>query len=222
MPQLDETDMSKVNTTGRDVHVIDQKQKVTLNGTDKFVNIGVWFLFIIGGVVYTFKKQHARTYFMQLEQKIQHDAATIDNYMEQRVVILQNTAKLVEKAIDLDKTTFTAVAQARAGVSNDPDVARNQLQQNLDKAEKSIDVVLERYPDLKAHQEIADAMQQNAYLQQEITAAREQYNDSVQKWNTEIFQLWAKKYVAAQEGYTTRIPFIASTAVKDASRSVFF
>lgn len=82
MPQLDETDMSKVNTTGRDVHVIDQKQKVTLNGTDKFVNIGVWFLFIIGGVVYTFKKQHARTYFMQLEQKIQHDAATIDNYME--------------------------------------------------------------------------------------------------------------------------------------------
>ena len=65
-------------------------------------------------------------------------------------------------------------------------------------------------------------MQQNAYLQQEITAAREQYNDSVQKWNTEIFQLWAKKYVAAQEGYTTRIPFIASTAVKDASRSVFF
>lgn len=222
MPQLDETDMSKVNTTGRDVHVIDQKQKVTLNGTDKFVNIGVWLLFIIGGVVYTFKKQHARTYFMQLEQKIQHDAATIDNYMEQRVVILQNTAKLVEKAIDLDKTTFTAVAQARAGVSNDPDVARNQLQQNLDKAEKSIDVVLERYPDLKAHQEIADAMQQNAYLQQEITAAREQYNDSVQKWNTEIFQLWAKKYVAAQEGYTTRIPFIASTAVKDASRSVFF
>ena len=159
---------------------------------------------------------------MQLEQKIQHDASTIDNYMEQRVVILQNTAKLVEKAIDLDKTTFTAVAQARAGVSSDPDVARNQLQQNLDKAEKSIDVVLERYPDLKAHQEIADAMQQNSYLQQEITAAREQYNDSVQKWNTEIFSLWAKKYVAAQEGYTTRIPFIASTAMKDASRGVFF
>lgn len=222
MPQLDETDMSKVNTTGRDVHVIDQKQKVELNGTDKFVNVAVWFLFIIGGVVYTFKKQHARSYFMQLEQKIQHDASTIDNYMEQRVVILQNTAKLVEKAIDLDKSTFVAVAQARAGVSNDPDVARNQLQQNLDKAEKSIDVVLERYPDLKAHQEIADAMQQNSYLQQEITAAREQYNDSVQKWNTEIFQLWAKKYVAGQEGYTTRIPFIASTAMKDASRGVFF
>ena len=222
MPQLDETDMSKVNTTGRDVHVIDQKQKVVLNGTDKFVNIGVWFLFIIGGVVYTFRKQHARSYFMQLEQKIQHDASTIDNYMEQRVVILQNTAKLVEKAIDLDKTTFTAVAQARAGVSSDPDVARNQLQQNLDKAEKSIDVVLERYPDLKAHQEIADAMQQNSYLQQEITAAREQYNDSVQKWNTEIFSLWAKKYVAAKEGYTTRIPFTASLAMKQESEGVFF
>lgn len=222
MAQLDETDMPKVNTAGRDVHVIDQKQKVELNGMDKFVNVAVWFLFIVGGIVYAVKKQHARSYFMQLEQKIQHDASTIDNYMEQRVVILQNTAKLVEKAIDLDKSTFTAVAEARSGIASDPDIARNQLQEHLDAAEKSINVVLERYPELKAHQEIADAMQQNSYLQQEITAARETYNDSVQKWNTEIFELWAKKYVAGQEGYTTRIPFIASTTLKERSRQVFF
>ncbi len=222
MAQLDETDVSLENTEGRSVHVIDKKVPVELNGTDKFINVGVWFLFIIGGVVYTIKKNHARTYFKQLEQKIQRDASMIDNYMTQRVVILQNTAKLVEKAIQLDKETFVDVANARAGKGSDQDVARNELQGKLDTAQNSINVVLEKYPELKAHQEIQDALQQNSYLQQEITAAREVYNNDVNKWNSEIFALWAKKYVAAKEGYTTRIPFIASKEIKEKSESVLF
>lgn len=222
MPQLDETDARLENKDGRSVHVIDKKVPVELNTTDKVVNVAVWFLFIIGGIAYTIKKNHARSYFKQLEQKIQHDASTIDNYMEQRVIILQNTAKLIDKAISLDKETFVDVAKARSSTSSDNDLARNELQANLDTAQKSLNVVLERYPELKAHQEIQDALQQNSYLQQEITAAREIYNDSVAKWNTEIFTLWAKKYVAAKEGYTTRIPFIASKEIKDKSAGIFF
>ena len=54
------------------------------------------------------------------------------------------------------------------------------------------------------------------------TAAREIYNDSVLRWNTEIFALWAKKFVAAKAGYTTRIPFIASAEIKAKSESVLF
>ncbi len=224
MAQLDETDVSLENTAGRSVHVIDKKVPVELNSTDKAVNIGVWFIFIIGGIVYTFKKNHARTYFKQLEQKIQHDASTIDNYMAQRVSILQNTAKLLDKAIALDKDTFVDIAKARSGQQTgaDGDIARNELQGKLENIEHSINIALEKYPDLKAHQEIQAAMQQNTYLQQEITAAREVYNNAVAKWNTEIFTLWAKKYVAAKEGYTTRIPFIASKEIKEKAESVFF
>lgn len=222
MSQLDETDVSLINDDGRDVHVIDKKVPVELNGTDRFVNVAVWFIFILGGFVYAVKKNHARSYFKQLEQKIQHDASTIDNYMAQRVSILQNTAKLIDKAITLDKETFVDVAKARGGSTPDGDAARNELQGTLDNAQRSIDVVLERYPELKAHQEIQDALQQNSYLQQEISAAREVYNNAVAKWNTEIFSLWAKKYVAAEEGYTTRIPFIASKEIKDKSEGVFF
>ena len=83
-------------------------------------------------------------------------------------------------------------------------------------------MAFEAYPNLQAHGEIRDAMQQNAYLQQEITAAREIYNDAVLRWNTEIFQQWAKKWVAAKAGYTTRIPFIASAEIKAQSEGVFF
>ena len=51
-PQLDELDKSLENTEGLRVHVIEKKVPVELDGMDKFINIGVWFLFIIGGVIY--------------------------------------------------------------------------------------------------------------------------------------------------------------------------
>ena len=65
-------------------------------------------------------------------------------------------------------------------------------------------------------------MQQNNYLQHEITAAREIYNDAVLRWNSEIFERWAKKFVAGKQGYSTRIPFSVSDTVKAQANSVFF
>ena len=220
--ELDETDVSTINTEGRDVHVIDKKVAVKLDGADKFMNIFLWILPlpIIGGLIYMGRKAHAKSYLQQLQQKIQHAASTIDNYQLQRVVVLQNTAKLLEKSIDLDKSTFTEIAKLRAGSMSDE--TRIALAERLGDVEKSINVAFENYPELKAQRAIADAMQQNNYLQQEITAAREIYNDSVLRWNTEIFALWAKKFVAAKAGYTTRIPFIASAEIKAKSESVLF
>ena len=146
--ELDETDLSLVNEAGQDVHVINKKLTVTLDGADKFVGVGVWFLFIIGGIIYMFKKAKAQTYFQQLQQKLQQSASTIDNYLTQRVVILKNAAKLLDKAIDLDKDTFVNIAKARGGVV-DADQARNELQQSLDTVQNKINIALENYPELK-------------------------------------------------------------------------
>ncbi|MCR5491486.1 MAG: LemA family protein [Bacilli bacterium] len=218
--ELDETDVSLISEEGRDAHVIQKQVAVKLDGMDKFVNVATWFIFIIGGIVWNMRVSKARNYLQQLQQKIQATASTIDNYQTQRVVILQNCAKLLDKAVDLDKSTFTEIAKYRSG--NVSDEARNQLADKIDSVDRSIKVAFENYPDLKAHQEIADAMRQNSYLQQEITAAREAYNDAVLRWNAEIFQPWAKKRAAAKAGYTTRIPFTASKEMKEKSEGVFF
>ena len=65
-------------------------------------------------------------------------------------------------------------------------------------------------------------MQQNSYLQKEITAARQLYNDSVMQWNADIFSWPTKQIVAARAGYTTRIPFTASAEIKAQARETFF
>ena len=135
---------------------------------------------------------------------------------------MSNLAKLIDKAVTLDKDTFTAIAEARSGKHINDGNEMSESAAKADVVEAKLNLAFENYPELRAHQEIADAIQQNSYLQKEITAAREQYNDTVNAWNREI-QIWpTKMIVAAKNGYTTRIPFIASKEVKEKARSVFF
>ena len=219
--ELDELN-GPVNGQGRDVNVIEKQIPVKTGVGSVIFEVLLWILGIIPGIVFLFMKVKAGNYLSQLQQKIQHDASQIDNYLEQRVVILQNCAKLLDKAIDLDKTTMTQIAAYRSGADPNDDGARNQMAQQLESVGRSINLAFENYPDLKAHAEIADAMQQNAYLQKEITAARELYNDTVNVWNRDIYAWPTKMIVASKRGYTTRIPFTASAEIKEQARGVFF
>ncbi|MDD2575057.1 MAG: LemA family protein [Acholeplasmataceae bacterium] len=218
--ELDEV-RGPVNEQGRDVNVIEKQLPVKVGWGSTFFEVMLWVLGIIPGVIFLFMKISARNYLRQLEQRVQHNASQIDNYLEQRVQILQNAVGIVEKSVDLDKDVMKTVAAYRGGVHPD-DTNRNQVAGEIDAAMRSINVAFEAYPDLKAHETLADAMQQNSYLQREITAAREVYNDTVLKWNTDIYRWPTKMIVAARAGYTTRIPFSASRETKEQARAKFF
>lgn len=239
-----------VNDNGRDVHVIDRQLPVTVGFGSTLFEIALWvtipvlvllyvlimgatlenpvlvgvvgcLLGILPGVIFIFMKISARNYFQQLEQRIQAEASNIDNYLEQRVQILQNVVGLVDRAVDLDKDVMKAVAALRGGGSINSE-NRNEVSQQIDTAYARLFPQVETYPELKAHNVIADAMQQNSYLQREITAARTIYNSRVTQWNTDIFAWPTKMIVAARQGYTTRIPFTASAATREMARSKFF
>ena len=216
--ELDEI-RDEVNPAGRDVGVIEKQLPIKVGVGSKVFEIILWVLGIIPGIIFTFVKINAGKYLSQLQQKLQHDASTIDNYLEQRVVILENLAVLLDKAIDLDKDVMTKIAMYRGGKS---DEARNEVGQSIENISRNINIAFENYPDLKAHKEIADAIQQNSYLQREITAARELYNDTVNLWNASVYEWPAKQIVAAKRGYTTRIPYSVSSEVKQRAREVLF
>lgn len=245
---LDET-TGPVNDRGRDVHVIDRQLPVTVTFRSTLFEIALWvtvpvlvllyvalmghtlanpvqtavvgcLVGVLPGVVFIFMKISARNYFLKLEQRIQAEASNIDNYLEQRVQILQNVVGLVNRAVELDKDVMTAVAALRSGKVNEQN--RSDVSSQLDAACGRLFPQVEAYPELKAHQAIADAMQQNNYLQHEITAARTVYNSRVTQWNTDIFSWPTKMIVAARQGYTTRIPFTASAETREMARGKFF
>ncbi len=186
-----------------------------------FVGVVGCLVGILPGVIFIFMKISARNYFQQLEQRIQAEASNIDNFLEQRVQILQNVVGLVERAIDLDKDVMKAVATLRGGGNINAE-NRNTKSQQINSVCAHLFPQVEAYPELKAHKAIADAMQQNSYLQREITAARTVYNSRVTQWNTDIFAWPTKKIVAARQGYTTRIPFTASAETREMARGKFF
>ncbi len=217
--ELDEM-TGPVNAAGRDVNVIEKQLPVTVGAGSLLFEILLWCLGILPGVIFLFMKINAANYFRQLQQKIQADASQIDNYLEQRVQILQNLAPLVAKAIDLDKDVMKAVAALRGGHLLDSE--RNELSSELDRSFGRLFPQIEAYPELKAHQAIAEAMRQNSYLQREITAARTLYNDTVNLWNRSLYEWPTRMIVAARNHYTTRIPFTASAETKARAREVFF
>lgn len=219
--ELDELN-GPISQEGRDVNVIQKQIPVKVGVGSTIFEVILWVLGIIPGVIFLIMKINAGTYLRQLQQRIQHAASQIDNYLEQRVVILQNAAKLLDKAIDLDKEVMTEVAKFRGGNAQANDAIRNETSQQVDRLFESINVAFEQYPDLKAHDEIKECLRQNSYLQKEITAAREVYNDAVLTWNTAIQEWPTKMIVAAKQGYTTRIPFSTSQEMKQAARGTFF
>lgn len=219
--ELDEM-TGPVNEAGRDINVIEKQLPVKVGFGSTLFEILLWVCGIIPGIIFLFMKIGAKNYFMQLQQKIQADASTIDNYLEQRVQILQNVAPLVAKAIDLDKDVMKSVAAFRSGRGHLTEESCNEVSRDLDRSFGRLFPQVEAYPELKAHAAIADAMQQNDYLQREITAARNLYNDTVNQWNTDVFSWPTKQIVAARAGYTTRIPFTASAETKARARSTFF
>ena len=238
-----------VNDQGRDINVIERQLPVKVGAGSVIFEIALWLVipiataiwyYVMGqemedgktylligglggllpGIIFMFMKVSARSYLMQLEQVIQGSASEIDNYLEQRVQILQNVVGLVNKAIDLDKDVMKSVAALRSGAVDEAN--RSDVNQQLNTAFSKFSLQVEAYPDLQAHNAIADAMQQNNYLQREITAARTVYNSRVTQWNTDIFAWPTKMIVAARQGYTTRIPFTVSKEVKEAARAKFF
>lgn len=233
-----------VNNAGRDVKVIERQLPVKVGVGSIVFEIALWvtipvavFLYsffsgdqenlimgcllgVLPGVIFLFMKISAKNYFQQLEQRIQAEASNIDNYIEQRVQILQNVVGILDRAIELDKDVMKGVAGLRSGIVNEGN--RSDMNARVTTAFNSLFPHMEAYPDLKAHNAIADAMQQNNYLQREITAARTVYNSRVTQWNTDIFSWPTKMIVAASQGYTTRIPFTVSQETRDQARAKFF
>ena len=164
--ELDEI-TGPVNNEGRDVNVIDKQLKVEIGTGTKLFEIALWFIgapivfgisyaasgslplslavMLVGvlpGLIFQLMKTNALAYLRKLQQKIQADASQIDNYLENRVIILQNLVGLLAKSIDLDKDVMKTIAAYRSGVNPASDQARNEASAALDGVASRINVAL--------------------------------------------------------------------------------
>ena len=152
--------------------------------------------------------------------------AQVQNVYQRRADLVPNLVETVRGAANFEKSTLTAVTEARAKVGsftvdrsvlNDPQKFQQfeQAQGDLGRALGRLMVVIERYPEIKATQNFHDLQVQLEGTENRITVERREFNSVAQVYNTAIKKLPAN-IVAGLGGFKERPYFEAETAAQHA------
>ena len=133
-----------------------------------------------------------------LDQAVQAQWGQVENVYQRRADLIPNLVATVKGVANFEKSTYVAVAEARAkvgqvtsstastNVPNDPHAfAQYQAAQDgLTAALSRLLVVVERYPDLKANQNFLDLQSQLEGTENRIAVERMRFNEAAQAFNT--------------------------------------
>ena len=167
-----------------------------------------------------------------LKQTVNSSWAEVENQYQRRADLIPNLVQTVSGAANFEKSTLTAVTQARASVGQikvDPSTAptsQAQLQQfeaaqgQLGNAISRLLVVSEKYPDLKANQGFIDLQAQLEGTENRITTARNGFNTAAQTYNVAVKTFPTVLY-AGMLGFTER-PFFQGKPGTDTPPDVKF
>ena len=132
-----------------------------------------------------------------LDQGVQAQWGQVENVYQRRADLIPNLVATVKGVANFEKSTYIAVAQARArvgqvtirGTENLPTdtaaLAKYQAAQDgLSSALSRLLAVVENYPDLKSNENFLDLQSQLEGTENRIAVERMRYNTAAQKFNT--------------------------------------
>jgi LemA protein len=144
----------------------------------------------------------------------------IDVQLKRRYDLIPNLVEVVKDYMAYEQETLTRVIEARgAALSAKGPAAQAKAEGILTESLKSLFAVVEKYPELKANQNVASLQEELTGTENKISFARQFYNDSVMTYNNAI-QSIPTNFIAsffnfAQEAYFETEP--ESRAVPKAS-----
>ena len=133
----------------------------------------------------------------------------VDASYQRRNDLIGNLVNTVKGAADFEKSTLTAVIEARAkatSVTVDPsNITPEQLAQ-FQQAQSGVSstlsrllVSVERYPELKANQNFLKLQDELASTENQILTARTRFNESVQAYNGYVLAVPQKWFLSYPE-----------------------
>ncbi|WP_369766205.1 LemA family protein [Flavobacterium sp. WC2429] len=131
-----------------------------------------------------------------LNQTVEQSWGDVQTAYQRRNDLIGNLVNTVKGAADFEKSTLTAVIEARAKatqVTVDPaNITPEQLAE-FNKAQSGVSsslsrllVTVEQYPDLKANQNFLKLQDELASTENQILTARTRFNEAVKPYNTHI------------------------------------
>ncbi len=157
---------------------------------------GIWIVLAVVAVILIMVGSTYNS-LVTMDQSVQSQWAQVQNQYQRRADLVPNLVATVKGAANFEKTTYIAVAQARASVgqlspqavanaANDPKIMAqfSQAQNNLGSALSRLLVTVENYPQLKANENFQTLQTQLEGTENRISVERRRYNELAQAFNT--------------------------------------
>ncbi len=132
----------------------------------------------------------ARNGFVRMKNNCEESFSTIDVYLKKRFDLIPNLVETVKGYAKHESETLERVIAARNNAASATTTAEKiEADANLSNAIKSINIVAERYPELKANTNFLDLSNQLKTIESQLSEYRKYYNAKVKEYNTarEIF-----------------------------------
>lgn len=128
----------------------------------------------------------ARNGFVRMKNTYEEAFATIDVYLKKRYDLIPNLVETVKGYAKHESETLEKVIAARNNAASASTTSEKiEADANLTNAIKSINVVAERYPELKANANFMELSRQLQNIESQLSEQRKYYNAVVKKFNTE-------------------------------------
>lgn len=142
-------------------------------------------------------------WFRQTKVKIDESKSSIDVALTKRYDLLTKSLAAVKGYAKHESETLIKVIQMRnpQGVSAMNMQEKSDFANKLDSVSKNLNVVLEKYPDLKADTQFTMLQNQIADSEENLQAARRIFNSNVSFYNARVVT-WPASIIANHYAYT--------------------
>ena len=173
---------------------------------------------VVAGVVWIWSGYNS---LVRANEAVDNTWAQVETQYQRRFDLIPNLQSIVAGAADFEKSTFTAVTEARTQWQGAGNVTEKVAAANsFDSALSRLLVTVENYPDLKATANFADFQAQLEGTENRVAVARKDFNDEVRRYNVTI-KVFPKNILAGMFGYEPTV-FFGSTEGADEAPSVEF
>lgn len=137
---------------------------------------------------------------VQLRNKVKEAFSTMDVYLKKRYDLIPSLVEIVKGYAQHETDTLQEVTQMRVNAQKgDLDTAIDS-EIKISDALKSIFLVVEKYPDLKANTNFLDLQERLSKMEEEIAFSRRYYNGSVREFNNKC-QMFPFNLIAGMFGF---------------------
>lgn len=161
----------------------------------------------------------AQNKLVNMEENVKLEFSQVETTLQRRSDLIPNLVETVKGYAKHEEEVFTQIADARAKLAGSIQTGNvediNEASNQLDSALSRLLVITENYPELKANEQFIALTDELAGTENRITIARQNYNETVSKYNKAI-KKFPTSIVAGMSGYEAADYFEADDDAKDA------